>query len=393
MVFVNALAMLIASYTGINVFYLSMAAFAGLFSKDKPVATIEPEQLPKMVVMIPSYREDTVILEAAQASLDQDYPSDRFDVVVIADSLRPDTIAKLRSLPVQVIEVSFEVSTKAKALQEAVSALPAIYDVALILDADNVMAPDCLTKLGPVFKQGWKAVQGHRTAKNTNTSVAILDAISEEMNNYLLRKGQRALGMSATLIGSGMAFEYQLFKEFLPQVQVVSGFDKETEMVLLRQRIPVEYVESAMIYDEKVQNQQVFERQRTRWMAAQLRVLRTNFWPGLKELFNGNIDYANKVFQAMLLPRILLLGVLALGFVLSLFSGGTYWPTLMGTQLGLALVTFYIATPGWLLKKVGVTELWGVVVLFVRFVRSILKVKEARNKFIHTPHGIESNNA
>jgi hypothetical protein len=28
------------------------------------------------------------------------------------------------------------------------------------------------------------AVQGHRTAKNTNNSWAILDAISEEINNY-----------------------------------------------------------------------------------------------------------------------------------------------------------------------------------------------------------------
>ncbi|GAB3939541.1 glycosyltransferase family 2 protein [Spirosoma harenae] len=391
MIFVNALAMLIAAYTGINVLYISLAAFAGLLSRNKE-ANQKSAQDPKMVVLLPSYREDAVIIEAAEASLAQNYPSSRYDVVVIADSLRPDTVEKLRSLPILVIEVSFEVSTKAKALQKAIDTLPDTYDVAVVLDADNVMDPNCLTELSHPFRHGWKAVQGHRTAKNTNTSVAILDAVSEEMNNYLLRKGQRALGMSATLIGSGMAFEYQLFKELIPKVQVVSGFDKESEMVLLKQRIPVEYAESAIIYDEKVQNEAVFERQRTRWMAAQLRVLRTNFLPGLSELFRGNIDYANKVFQAMLLPRILLLGVLLIGFALSFLSGEEYWPIVMGAQVGLAIITFYIATPGWLLKKIGVTELMGIVVLFVRFVRSIFKVKQARHTFIHTPHGIESSN-
>jgi hypothetical protein len=50
------------------------------------------------------------------------------------------------------------------------------------------------------------AVQGHRTAKNTNNSWAILDAISEEINNNIFRKGHRVLGLSSAIIGSGMAF-------------------------------------------------------------------------------------------------------------------------------------------------------------------------------------------
>jgi hypothetical protein len=39
-------------------------------------------------------------------------------------------------------------------------------------------------------------VQGHRAAKNTK-DFAMLDAISEEINNNIYSKGHRAIGMSS----------------------------------------------------------------------------------------------------------------------------------------------------------------------------------------------------
>jgi hypothetical protein len=47
-------------------------------------------------------------------------------------------------------------------------------------------------------------VQGHRAAK-THKDFAMLDAISEEINNNIYSKGHRAIGMSSRLAGSGMA--------------------------------------------------------------------------------------------------------------------------------------------------------------------------------------------
>ena len=42
----------------------------------------------KIVVLIPAYKEDWVIVDAAQQAINHDYPEDKFDVVVIADSLQ-----------------------------------------------------------------------------------------------------------------------------------------------------------------------------------------------------------------------------------------------------------------------------------------------------------------
>ena len=49
-----------------------------------------------------------------------------------------------------------------------------------------------LKKINAAFAHGYVAVQGHRTAKNMNTSWAILDAVSEEINNNIFRKGHTA---------------------------------------------------------------------------------------------------------------------------------------------------------------------------------------------------------
>ena len=387
MLIVTLLAAILFGYTTLVVVYLLFFAVAGRLRKVEGLVPLATDTHRRIAVLIPAYKEDAVILESAQHGLNQEYPSSLYDLVVIADSLRTETIVTLRKLPIQVIEVSFDKSTKAKALNVALEQLPDGYDIAVILDADNLMAPDFLQQVDTAFQRGWQVVQGHRTAKNTNTSIALLDAISEEINNHIFRQGHRAVGLSAALIGSGMAFDYRLLKTIMPEVQAMGGFDKELEMRLLSRRMSFGYLPNAFVYDEKVQNEAVFERQRTRWIAAQFKYLRLNFGPGLKALMTGNIDYADKVFQTMLPPRILLLGILGLGTLVSVLAGNQFFLAFIAGQLALLLLTFYIAAPATLIGKIGLAELLKLPVLFTSFLKSMYKMKAAKGQFLHTPHG------
>ena len=78
-------------------------------------------------------------------------------------------------------------------------------------------------------------------AKNLDTPLARLDALSEAVNNHVFRRGHAALGLSAALIGSGMAFDYALFAELMAQAEAVGGFDKELELTLTRRGIRIAY--------------------------------------------------------------------------------------------------------------------------------------------------------
>ena len=153
----------------------------------------------------------------------------------------------LRSLPVKLIEVSFDKSTKSKALNKAMAQLTNPYDIAVVLDADNIMAPDFLQQVNTAYAAGYKAIQGHRTAKNLNTSWAVLDAVSEEINNHIVRKGHRVLGLSSAIIGSGMAFDYSYFKAIMADVKAVGGFDKEIELRMLKERNTIIYLSQACL--------------------------------------------------------------------------------------------------------------------------------------------------
>jgi cellulose synthase/poly-beta-1,6-N-acetylglucosamine synthase-like glycosyltransferase len=288
--------------------------------------------------------------------------------------------------------VSFEKSTKSKALNKAMEWLITPYDIAVVLDADNIMASDFLNKVNTAFDYGYTAVQGHRTAKNTNTSWAILDAISEEINNHIFRKGHRVLGLSSAIIGSGMAFQYDYFKNMMATVTAVGGFDKEIELKLLKQGHKIAYLDDAYVYDEKVQQPEVFSNQRRRWLSAQFHYFRVGFTDAFLQLFTkGNIDYFDKALQFIQPPRVLLLGA-------TLFSGTCFM------ILNALLHAYIYASVGWMAVIAGciaalvmavpraffkvstLSALAGLPKGMLLMLRSLLKIKGANKTFIHTKH-------
>lgn len=384
---------LIVTFLALSVGYIFLFAFSGLFYQQPPYV-FQPRRR-KIVVLIPGYKEDTVIVDVAKEALRQDYAREYFDVVVIADSFQPQTLVQLAELPIKVIEVSFDKSTKSKALNKAMEQLDESYDIAVILDADNLMNPDFLTKINAAFERNFIAVQGHRTAKNLNTSFAVLDAVSEEINNHIFRKGHRVLGLSSAIIGSGMAFRYPFFKSMMSTVTAVGGFDKELELKMLKDGHTIEYLDDAYIYDEKIQKSEVFSNQRRRWLSAQFHYFRKDFYSALMALITrGNWDYFDKAIQFIQPPRILLLGSVFLFGIFFLIVNcwirnylyyNWFWIGLMV----MCVLTFLFSVPRPFYNAQTAKALTslpkGMILMFL----SLLKIKGANKSFIHTAHGTE----
>ncbi len=374
----------------LSTLYIFVFAFAGLFYKQRSYP--DHSALRKIAVLIPGYKEDDVIIDVAKDALAQVYPRDNYDVVIIADSFQPETITRLKELPVKVIEVNFDKSTKSKALNKAMEQLTEAYDIAVVLDADNLMAADFLSKINAAFEENYMAVQGHRTAKNMDTPLALLDAISEEINNHIFRKGHRMLGLSSAIIGSGMAFRYNFFKTMMSSITAIGGFDKEIELKMLKDSHKIEYLNDAMVYDEKVQKAEVFSNQRRRWLSAQLHYFRQDFFSSLKALVTkGNVDYFDKAIQFIQPPRILLLG--ALTIVATLFFLVNYFLGISGlfnilwvVVVALCILAFLFSIPHSFYNtatlKAMVSLPKGMFLMF----GSLIKIKGANKQFIHTKH-------
>ena len=302
--------------------YILFFAVAACFPCNQHPSFGEGQGMGSFLILFPAYKEDAVIVNSVQSILQQDYPKELFHIAVISDHMQSETNEQLAQLPITLLQPVFEKSSKAKALQYAINhtSKKSQINKVVILDADNVVEPNFLKRLNTVCQQGHQAIQCHRTAKNSDNSIAALDGISEEINNSLFRKGHSRVGLSAGLIGSGMCFDYDLFAKDVVQLSSAVE-DRELESLLARQDIHIHYAEDIMVYDEKVSNNENFQRQRLRWMSGQVQTLFLMLPYLPKAILRGNTNYVDKTIQQALIPRsLLLLFTLPLAIIVTALS-------------------------------------------------------------------------
>lgn len=370
--------------------YSAIFSIAGrIYSVKKVISPITKDH--KFAVFIPAYKEDEVIVGVAKHALSQNYKN--YDVIVIADSLKPETIEKLNQLPLKTIEVSFEKSTKVKALNVALEKYDGLYDYAVILDADNIMEPNFISTLNNIHQLGFKSIQGRRAAKNKNSIMAFLDGLSEEINNHIMCKGSTALGLSSSLKGSGMSFNYSLLKKHLGQMDSIGGFDRELELRLVSEGCKSLYVDNAIIYDEKVANTKVFENQRKRWISSQYYYLNKYLSTGFFALFKMDFALFNSaILRNVQLPRLLNLGLLFVFTTISTLAA--FWhPSLYRYWILTAFLTFsatFLSIPNEYFGKQLFRAVLSLPKIFAKMFLLLFKLKGANKKFIHTPHTSDS---
>ena len=337
----------------------------------------------KFAILFPAYKEDRVILPVVESFLQQHYPQELYKVIIISDHMQETTNERLAQLPITLLKANYENSSKAKALNFAMDHFGRDeFDAVVILDADNIVDTNFLLEINKVFDAGVQAIQAHRTAKNRNTDIAVLDGLSEEVNNSIFRRGHVRLGISSALIGSGMIFNYQWFHDNVKHL-VTTGEDKELEVLLLKQRIFIEFLDEVYVYDEKTQGEKGFYNQRRRWLATQFAQWGRVFKDLPQAILSGNIDYSDKLIQWVLPPRLILFGgIIVMGSIMQIID----WPlALKWWALFLIMgVTLCLAIPDKLVDDRFKKSINKLPLLFIMMVVNLFRMKGMNKKFVNT---------
>ena len=371
-----------------SVAYVAFFAIISLFYEKDDFATTHATSLNyrerHFLILYPAYNEDSVIYDSVDKFLNQDYPTDKFRVVVISDHMTDDTNRLLRTLPITLLTPTFEKSSKAKAMQYAIETVGAGFDNVIVLDADNVVQPDFLKKLNILCNAGYEVIQCHRCAKNSKGDVAMLDGASEEINNTIFRKAHNRLGLSSALIGSGMCFTYDLFCKNVFQLST-AGEDREMEALLLRQGIFIKYAAEIHVFDEKVNNKDNFQRQRMRWMTAQVQSLFRQLPQIPSAIAHGNLNFVDKTIQQALIPRSILIVLLTLtaGFMTLI---APVWSTKWWILLAILAGSLIIAIPAQLRSIALFGKVLAVPGLVWRMLKNLLHLDRKNTDFLHTTH-------
>ena len=335
-----------------TVLYLGIFSVASLFSRDSVLDKAKIQN--RFAIIIPSHKQDKVIEQSVVSILSQDYPQRLFDVVVVSDHQSEITNMRLAQYPITLLTPDFEESTKAKSLQYAILKLPEfkIYDIALVLDADNIVEQDFLTKVNDAFETAaTKAIQLHRISRNRDTAAARMGSIFEEINNNIFRKGHINMGISAALAGSGTAYNFTWFKTNVMKAKT-AGEDKELEALLLKQGYFIDYFDNILLYGEKKRTTSKMNEQHGRWTLQQFQNLLRNirYLPGA--FLRKQYDWADKLIQWMLMPRTSMIGIM---MIMSIILPFIYLTLAFKWWIVSSAVLFFfaLATPDYL-----VDEMW-----------------------------------
>ena len=323
---------------GGTVLYLGVFSIASLFSRESVLSTAKIQN--RFAIIIPSHKQDKVIEQTIVSILSQDYPQRLFDVVVVSDHQSEITNMRLAQYPITLLTPDFAESTKAKSLQYAIIKLPQfkIYDIALVLDADNIVEQDFLSKVNDAFETAaTKAIQLHRISRNRDTAAARMGSIFEEINTNVMKAR-------------------------------TSGEDKELEALLLKQGYFIDYFDNILLYGEKKRTTTKMNEQHSRWTLQQIQNLIKNikYLPGA--IFRKQYDWADKLIQWMLLPRTSMVGIM---MVMSIVLPFIYMTMAIKWWIlsSLALFFFALATPDYLVDEMWdrtflrspFVTLWGII--------------------------------
>ena len=310
MIFIGYLDLVLFALCAFTVFYLLIYAIAATVKRTDKYS--ESRIKHRFAILIPAYKDDEYVFYAIRSFLQQDYPIDCFDIIVISDHLKSETNRQLAQLPIILLKANFKKSSKTKSIKAAMSQLADNqYDIALLMNAENVLEKNFLNEINNTYASGSNAIQSHRIHKDRPNNIIVLDAVADEINNSILRAGHVTFGLSASLNGSGTAIDFNWLKENIRKLSDEDD-EKTIESLLLRERIYVEYLNQTRVYALKDGGKKRFYAQRNSWIKAQYYSLFTNIGNLPHAIFSGNFDYADRILQWFIFPRTILLGIILL---------------------------------------------------------------------------------
>lgn len=221
-------------------------------------------------IIISAHDEEMVIRNTINSIKEMDYPSNKYEIFVVADNCSDNTAQLARESGASVYErTNLQENGKGQALKWMFNILFRLnkkYDAVVILDADNLVSKDFLKQIDKKMSQGFEVVQGYRDMKNPWESwVTMSYSITYWLANRLCQLPRQYLGMNCTLTGSGYAVRIDTLKKIGWKIETLTE-DVEFYFQLCLQDVKIGWAHEAVIYDEQPTTLLQSWKQRTRWM-------------------------------------------------------------------------------------------------------------------------------
>ncbi len=375
-------------------FYLLMPFISVLASlpnvRFKQNRNSQPASYQDFACIITCWKDAEIAIPCVDSLLKQDY-SGSYQVYVVADNCDA-SVLNFTDERVTVLAPEKVLGSKVKSILLALNSFVRTHSAVVIFDPDNLAHPVFLSAINWEMAKGYKAVQGWRTAKNLDSPYACNDAMGELYYDYTTRKIPIALGSSATVAGSGMAINEELYRYSLSQEEIVNNLDgvivaedKSLQADIVAAGLKIGYAPEAKVYDEKVEAGHQVARQRSRWISSYFLHLKGGFamvFLGLSKLSINRL-YFGYLLTYPPMSILVLASVVLTGLQLIFF-----WQAAL---ILMGCVAVFICNFLLVLKlNKAAPEIWqslnGLPAFIGNLLKGALKMKEAKKDFLATTH-------
>ncbi|MBR7142467.1 MAG: glycosyltransferase family 2 protein [Clostridia bacterium] len=340
--------------------FLSWFALLALFAvKRRPPYFPAPPQT-RFAVVIAARNEEQVIGNLVASLLKQDYPHELFDVFVVPNNCTDRTAQAALEAGAYILPPTAPVLSKGDALGQVLPSLcqkPYHYDAFCFFDADNVVDSHFLAEMNRAFCAGARVAKGRNEAKNPYDSwVSGCYATYFGLINLFYNRARANVGLSAKLVGTGMAVSRQCLEDLGGWNTQTITEDADLAAQCAAAGEQVFWVPNAVTYDEEPNSFRLSLTQRCRWTSGIMQVAGIR----LASLLKGKKEHFWLRFDAVM--NLLAPFLQALSPLLSVFSlllHACLIPTLLPSAVLAGLTGLALSYLGGMVGALTVTCLCG----------------------------------
>ncbi|OIR12130.1 hypothetical protein GALL_63810 [mine drainage metagenome] len=386
--FANIVWIIFQLLIGFNLVFPFLLYLIFLFKKKKPIQKNNSSAEADYAIIVTAYEQTETLPPVIDSLLKLNY--NNYLIYIVADKCDVSNL-QFDDERVIVLRPEKTLASNTRSHFYAIRRFKRNHDRLTIIDSDNLVEPNYLTALNTYFDTGFAAVQGERKAKNLDTTVACVDAARDVYYHYFDGQILFAVGSSATLAGSGMAFTVELYRNCLEQLDITgAGFDKVLQKEILSRKYRIAFTKDAVVYDEKTSRSDQLINQRARWINTWFRYFRFGFVLIAEGIFNFNW---NQFLFGFVLLRPPLFIFLILSFLLMMVNVfiDPFVAVIWLTGFIIFTTGFFIALLNSDTDKRIYQSLGGIPKFIFYQVLSLLKVRRANKHSVATQHFYDKN--
>lgn len=246
----------------------------------------EIKNYPMVSILVPAHNEEKVIVKTVEALLNFDYPSDRYEIIVINDNSSDNTAARLKQVQEEHPDKHFDVINtdatnggKGKSNALNIAFKQCVGEYIVIYDADNTPERTALFYLVSeiVNDDSLGAVIGKFRTRNKEVNLLTRFINIETLSfQWMAQAGRWQLLKLCTIPGTNFIIRRSIIEMIGGWDEKAIAEDTEISFRIYMAGYRIKFFPKAVTWEQEPQTIRVWFKQRTRWVKGNIYVLIKN---------------------------------------------------------------------------------------------------------------------